>query len=402
MNSVALTVGKALVVFALVVAELGCGGVTRPKRDAAQLMTLREEHDQQYREMGRRIGAEALKMVKAEDDDYAAGRQPDPPVLDLLLISGGGDWGAFGAGFLRGWKSVPKSDPLAMPEFDAVTGVSTGALIAPFAFVGTDESLARVEHLYRNPRKDWVKQRGMLYFLPNNISFAEVPGLERELKEQVTMDLVRQIAERGKGGRFLAVNATNLDDARPQSFNLVWEAQRAVETGDLSRIHKIMLASAGIPGAFPYRDIDGDMYVDGGVTSNILYGGRGREEDSLQAVWSRMYPDRPIPKLRFWILFNNQLRTPPQNVNAKWPDIVSRSLELSTRSATLTAIRHLHANAEITRLKRKAEVEVRLVSVPDDWVPPKPGVFIKETMNDLADVGLRMGADPSSWSTEVP
>jgi hypothetical protein len=297
---------------------------------------------------------------------------------------------------------VPKGDPLAMPEFDAVTGVSTGALIAPFAFIETDESLARVEHLYRNPKKDWVKQRGMLYFMPNNISFAEVPGLERELRKEVTLDVVRQIAERGKDGRLLAVNTTNLDDATPQVFNLVWEAQHAVDTGDLSRIRKIMLASAGIPGAFPYRDIDGDMYVDGGVTSNILYGGRGREEESLPAVWSRMYPDRPIPKVRYWIIFNNQLRAPPQNINAKWPDIVTRSLELATRSATLTAIRHLHANAEITRLKRKAQVEVRLVAVPNDWVPPKPGVFIKETMNNLADVGARMGADPSSWSTEVP
>jgi hypothetical protein len=144
------------------------------------------------------------------------------------------------------------------------------------------------------------------------------------------------------------------------------------------------------------------MYVDGGVTSNILYGGRGREEDSLQAVWSRLYPGRPIPKTRYWVIFNNQLRAPPQNVNAKWLDIVSRSLELSTRSATLTAIRHLHANAEITRLKRKAEVEVWLVAVPNNWVPPKPGVFVKETMNDLADIGARMGADTSSWSSEVP
>jgi hypothetical protein len=58
--------------------------------------------------------------------------------------------------------------------------------------------------------------------------------------------------------------------------------------------------------------------------------------------------------------------------------------------------------AEISRLKRHADAEVRLVAIPTEWTPPKPGVFIKETMNNLADLGEKMGADPKSWSTDVP
>ena len=65
-------------------------------------------------------------------------------------------------------------------------------------------------------------------------------------------------------------------------------------------------------------------------------------------------------------------------------------------------MRHLYAMAEISRLKHNAEVEIRIVSVPEDWTPPKPGVFIKETMNSLADIGERMGADPASWTTTPP
>jgi hypothetical protein len=61
-----------------------------------------------------------------------------------------------------------------------------------------------------------------------------------------------------------------------------------------------MLASAGIPGAFPFRIIDQELYVDGGVTGNILYGGRAEDEDALPAVWQRTYPDVPIPEIRFW------------------------------------------------------------------------------------------------------
>jgi Uncharacterized protein conserved in bacteria (DUF2252) len=79
-----------------------------------------------------------------------------------------------------------------------------------------------------------------------------------------------------------------------------------------------------------------------------------------------------------------------------------RSLETSTRAATATAVRHLFAMAEISRLKRKADVEVRIVSIPGDWIPPVPGVFIKESMNNLADLGEKMGADPASWSDEPP
>jgi hypothetical protein len=83
-----------------------------------------------------------------------------------------------------------------------------------------------------------------------------------------------------------------------------------------------------------------------------------------------------------------------------WVAVISRSLETSSRAATATAVRHLFAMAEISRLKRNADVEVRVVSIPGDWVPPVPGVFKKETMNNLADLGEKMGADPASWSSE--
>jgi len=72
--------------------------------------------------------------------------------------------------------------------------VSTGALIAPFAFLGDEKSLDEIENLYRNPGEDWMKQRGILFFLPDNISFAEVPGLEREMRKHITMDLVQRVA----------------------------------------------------------------------------------------------------------------------------------------------------------------------------------------------------------------
>ena len=89
---------------------------------------------------------------------------------------------------------------------------------------------------------------------------------------------------------------------------------------------------------------------------------------------------------------------PPPN----WPAVIRRSLETATRASTATAVGHLFAMAEVAKLKRNVEAEIRIASIPGDWNPPVPGVFVTETMNDLADAGEKMGADPSSWSTNPP
>jgi patatin-like phospholipase len=252
----------------------------RPEVEQQHLLKMRSAGDEQAATTGAKIIVQLLERTKAEYDRRAAAGQP-PPVIDILIVSGGGDWGAFGAGFLKGWKKVPTQHPLAKPEFDAVTGVSTGALIAPFAFLGDERSTDEIVNLYRNPGEDWVKQRGMLFFLPDNISFAEVPGLEREMRSHITMDLVRRVASAAADGRLVAVNTTNLDNGTSRVFDLGAEARRAVAENNLDRIHSVMLASAGIPGAFPFRMIDDELYVDGGVTGNIVYGGRITEDQSL-------------------------------------------------------------------------------------------------------------------------
>jgi hypothetical protein len=396
----ATSIAVSLVAAGLVLS--GCSPtLTRPDIERKNLEELRSASDEQAIVAGEKMIVRLLHSTKDDYDRRAAAAQP-PPVIDILIISGGGDWGAFGAGFLKGWLNVPAQHPLAKPEFDAVTGVSTGALIAPFAFLGDERSIDQIVTLYRNPREDWVEERGFLYFLPGNISFAEVPGLEREMRRYVTMDLARRIASQGADGRFVVVNTTNLDDGTSKVFNIVAEAQRAMAENRLDRIHKVMLASAGIPGAFPFRIIDDQLYVDGGVTGNILYGGRIAEDRSLPALWQKAYPNLPMPKTRFWVIFNNQFRPAPVVTAPNWPSVVQRAMETSTRAATATALRHLFAISEISRLKRKAEVEVRIVSIPGEWFPPVPGTFMKETMNNLADLGEKMGADPASWSTQPP
>ena len=121
----------------------GCSpALTRPSATQPELLALRTTSDEQIVAAFRTILGRLLARTKAEYDQYTAGARPAPPTLDILIISGGGDWGAFGAGFLQGWQQVPAQHPLAKPEFDVVTGVSTGTLIAPFAFLGDAPAIA--------------------------------------------------------------------------------------------------------------------------------------------------------------------------------------------------------------------------------------------------------------------
>ena len=123
----------------------GCGpAMTRSEVARPDLLKLRTRGDEQGLAASEKILQKLLERTKTEYDRRAAAGQKEPPVIDILIISGGGDWGAFGAGFLKGWQKVPAQHPLAKPEFDAVTGVSTGTLIAPFAFLGDEQSIDEI------------------------------------------------------------------------------------------------------------------------------------------------------------------------------------------------------------------------------------------------------------------
>ena len=383
---------------AVVCLTIGCGPAHREDRTMDALLQARAQDD------AARAAESARLINRLVDNSERKQAHLTPPTtratVDILVISGGGDWGAFGAGVLKGWGKV--QGDLARPKFDVVTGVSTGALIAPFAFIGDDASIEQIVHLYRNPKKDWVKSRGTFYFLPNNPSFFSLPGLERDLKEVVTPAMLQRIVTEGDAGRELVINTTNIDFGDIHAWDTVEASREALQKNDPDHVRRLMLASAGMPGLFPARDIDNCLYVDGAVTSNILYGGRMKAEDSFWGVWKQRNPDKPIPKLRYWVIFNNQFRFPPQVTQEKWPDIMGRGSVMATQSATVNSMRHLYLLAELARLKTGAEVEVRVLAVPEAYVPSEPGAFLKTVMNELADLGEKLGADPANWRTESP
>jgi hypothetical protein len=381
----------AIAVAAVLIA--GCAATERPARNTDELVAYRRGEDVARANDLRALSDRFLARIDAK---ARAGR----PTIDVLIISGGGDWGAFGAGVLKGWARAKGEH--ARPQFDIVTGVSTGALIAPFAFLGDEQSIERIVQLYRNPQKDIAVSRGWLFFMPSNPSFYVLPGLERELRTVLDRPMLERLAAEQASGRALLVNTTNIDLGEMRAWDLLAESRSALARNDDSYLHGILLASAGIPAVFPARTIGDYLYVDGAITGNILYFGDVDEGQGVLARWRAANPSARSPRVRYWVIFNNQLRFPPQVTQERWPEIMSRSTVMGTQTSTVNAIRHLYAKAELQRLKHNADVQVRLISVPDEYQPSKPGTFVKEVMNELADLGERMGADPASWRSEAP
>ncbi len=364
---------------------LGCSGPSRAVLTDAQLRERDAVDLAESRETLRTAITHLISRAEREGDKR----------IDILALSGGGDFGAFGAGFLIGWGAAPSDG--ARPEFDLVTGVSTGALIAPFAYIGTDEALHKIEDFYRNPKKDWLQSRGLLFFLPWNQSFFSIPGLERDIRAAVNRAFVDRLAEESRQGKVLAVSATDLDFGRQKFWDLGLEAQRATDEAGVERVQAILLASAAIPAVFPPVAVGEGLYADGGVTANLFLRLDDRNPDSLIPRWRAKHPNTPLPPVRFWIIVNNQLAQAPASMQMSWTDVVNPALATAIRSSTNAEIRWLVAEADYMNAVYDTDIEVRVVAIPNDWRAPVKGDFKEETMRSLADLGRELGADPESW-----
>ena len=320
--------------------------------------------------------------------------------LDILVLSGGGDFGAFGAGFLQGWGQA--SDPsMRRPEFDGVFGTSTGALLAPLAYVGTEASLKAGADLYSDPPKDLVEPNGLLPIVPWNESLMRPTGLRRTLEQQLDADMLMQLrAERGKS-RSLCCATTNADFGTFRPFDLLEHADADDATFRASIVDRLM-ASSAIPAAFPPVEMDGSLYVDGGATANIWAVRDQSHPNSVLQRWLRANPGKKPPVIRIWVIVNNQLFPQGPSAKREWIDLASRGLSIMLRATMLKDLRlTAYASLEVDR-NMPGEVEFRFVAIPDDWVPPVPGNFKKETMQSLVELGRKMGADSKTWRTTIP
>src|SRR5262245_36168640 len=183
---------------------------------------------------------------------------PLPPA-DLLAISGGGDNGAFGAGLLCGW-----SESGTRPKFKAVTGISTGALIAPLAFLGSEYD-GLLKQIYTSVTPADIAVKRTILAAVNNDGMADNRPLWDLITRSIDETVLTRIAEEHRNGRILLVGTTNLDARQP----VIWNVGKIAAIGGPDAIEvcrAILLASAAIPGAFPPSmvrvEVDGTPYEE--------------------------------------------------------------------------------------------------------------------------------------------
>ena len=220
-----------------------------------------------------------------------------------LVISSGGDDGAFGAGLLIGWTAAG-----TRPEFDLVTGVSTGALIAPLAFLGPDYDDRLREVYTQYSEDDMVERRGLAKALSGDAAFDTAP-LRRLIDRYIGDEEVARIATEAHKGRRLLIATTNLDAARP----VVWDLTKIAASGSPNSrqlIGDVILASCAVPGLFRPVLLDvaaggerfDELHVDGGVTSQLFIGPNGFD-------WPRAVALLDVQgKPRVYVIRNARLR----------------------------------------------------------------------------------------------
>src|SRR5690242_20140892 len=201
----------------------------------------------------------------------AAGNRGPLPPANFLAISGGGENGAYGAGLLVGWTQTG-----TRPSFKAVTGISTGALTAPFAFLGPayDDKLRAV--YAETSAADVLRQRSYLAAVLQD-GAADTAPLRRTIAKYFDQQMLDAIAAEHAKGRILLIGTTDLDARRPVIWN-VTKIAASGRPGALALVQNILIASAAIPGAFPPvligAEVDGkpyqEMHVDGGASAQVF------------------------------------------------------------------------------------------------------------------------------------
>lgn len=231
-----------------------CASVSRPERTIEQLVAAAPAENQRQ--------AATIEQSLVTLADRVAVRQNTH--IDVLMLSGGGQNGAYGMGFMRGWQQRLEAP---MPEFDIVTGISTGALQVPFVALNDADDLARGAGLFRNAADSFAPSLDWWFWLRPTGGFVNTRDYEATIADVVDLAFCRQLQPAFDSGRQFFIGTTNLDFATGR----VWNLQTSMgDCTDLSATHDRFYASTAIPGIFPPRMIEEHLHVDGGVTSNIL------------------------------------------------------------------------------------------------------------------------------------
>ncbi len=314
---------------------------------------------------------------------------PQPP-RTVLAISGGGLYGAYAAGVLKGWTASG-----ARPQFDVVTGISTGALIAASAFLGPDYD-AVIENLYTTVETRDVFRRHWLPAMFWSESFADSRPLRQLIESAITPTALEQVAEAHRSGRRLYIGTTNLDTTRL----VVWDMGAIAAGNDpkkLELFRNLLLASCSVPGLMPPVsvdiEIDGnrhtELHVDGGVSTMVFVQPHMLRETTA--------PRSATRNTMVYVLISGKLEADGAPVRRR---IVSVALESMNG---LFRARHRSDLKRIQQLAREAGAGFGFAAVPEETPNAVTSVaFEPRLMRQLFDAGFQFAAEGPKWSTNTP
>lgn len=308
--------------------------------------------------------------------------------VTMLSLSGGAEDGAYGAGLLVGW-----SEAGSRPQFSVVSGVSVGALIAPFAFLGStrDEELRRIFTTIRS--EDIYRQRGVIGVLTGP-SLARTDPLKRLIALHIDSALLDAVADEHRKGRRLLVMTTNLDAQR----GVVWDMGAIAAGSSPSRLglfRSILLASASVPGFFPPVLISAEanghrfqeMHVDGATSTGFF------------AIPETMLVDphsAPRPKASLFLVINNRLTPDFRIIEQKTIPIMRRALTTEIRAHDRSTIIATYDFA------KRNGMEFRISAIGEDFGLRSRKPFDAAYMTSLFRYGVSRGRNPDHWATSPP
>lgn len=303
----------------------------------------------------------------------------------ILALSGGGANGAYGAGLLVGW--TERGD---RPEFDIVTGVSTGALAAPYAFLGSDWDDELAEAYSDGQTEGLLSWRSFAAFLSPGLFSPRT--LETLVEENVTPALLSRVAEEHRAGRRLFVATTNLDSGE----TVIWDMGLLAAAGDdnaLRLFRQVLLASASIPGVFPPVLIAGvtpdgsvrqEMHVDGGVNTPFL----GVPEGLILSA-------EALPEWRgseLFIVVNGKVTQEYRQTPGSLRAVLVRSYNSMSRASLRTSLAAQGAFA------RRNGVRVSVAAIPHD-IEASALDFDQQSMAALFREGRRRAVGGRAWES---
>jgi hypothetical protein len=312
-----------------------------------------------------------------------------------LALSGGGPNGAFGAGLLNGWTAQG-----TRPAFKIVTGVSTGALMAPFAFLGPDYDGALREFYTTTATRNIVQRLSIIPALLAGESLTDSGPLAALIDQHVDATLLARVAQAHGNGRRLYIATVDLD---AQRF-VVWNMGLIAASGRpeaLGLFRRVMLASASVPILMPpvFFEVEvgaggpryEEMHVDGAVAASVFFSGGVFAPDALRERGGRGRGREDV-----YVIHNGQLRPVPEEVRRSLGSIADRTFNASSRAAMVGSLFRIFAFA------REANASFQWVTIPDGVEIEGSEIFDPVLMRALYDVGYALARKGPVWFTRLP